>query len=111
MKRESSPASPSPDALTTPPPLPTPTPTPKKAKTTPKKAATPKKAGGATNAWTPDKRELFIDRIIATGYKSANLDALAAELDLTKRQLIDQLVPNRSNLRSKAAKMARGDSA
>ncbi|WVQ97106.1 hypothetical protein IAU59_004216 [Kwoniella sp. CBS 9459] len=65
--------------------------------------------GKATSPWDGEKKALFMDEIIAVGYKAADLDQLAAKLGLSKRQLIDQLVPNRSNLRSKAVRGARGE--
>ncbi|WWD09214.1 hypothetical protein V865_007336 [Kwoniella europaea PYCC6329] len=47
------------------------------------------------------------NEIIAVGYKNANLDELANKLGMSKRQLIDQLVPNKSNLRGKMVTMAK----
>ncbi|OCF38790.1 hypothetical protein I317_07419 [Kwoniella heveanensis CBS 569] len=67
-------------------------------------------ASGTNGVWDGEKKALFMDEIIAVGYKAADLDLIAGKLGLSKRQLIDQLVPNRSNLRSKAVKGARGES-
>ncbi|EIW72647.1 hypothetical protein M231_06547 [Tremella mesenterica] len=94
--------------------------TPKKTKVDPKspKSKTPKtprtpKAKiekgengekGANGVWTSEKKGEFMDEIIAVGYKNADLDSLATKLGMNKRQLIDQLVPNRSNLRGRAVK-------
>lgn len=48
------------------------------------KTASPKKekADGcdANGEWSPEKRELFMDRVIAAGYKVLDLDELAGEV-------------------------------
>ncbi|WVR05723.1 hypothetical protein IAU60_002747 [Kwoniella sp. DSM 27419] len=59
--------------------------------------------------WDGSKKAAFVDEILAAGYKAADLDALADKLGLSKRQLIDQLVPNRPNLRKKLVQAARGE--
>ncbi|WVQ62387.1 uncharacterized protein L199_000527 [Kwoniella botswanensis] len=64
-------------------------------------------AANANGVWDGEKRALFIDEIIAVGYKNANLDELANKLGMSKRQLIDQLVPNKPNLRGKMVTMAK----
>ena len=67
----------------------TPSPTPvKKIKASPNTDSSEKKpkqtstrSPSQTNVdWTLGKREAFIDRIIAVGYKTADLDALAIEV-------------------------------
>ncbi|GFZ43178.1 hypothetical protein JCM24511_00897 [Saitozyma sp. JCM 24511] len=83
--------------------IPSKTPTPKSARSTRSTAAQ------ANGTWEPQKRGLFMDEIIAAGYKSADLDAIASMLELSKRQLVDQLVPNKANLRAKAVKAVSGE--
>ncbi|ORX34228.1 hypothetical protein BD324DRAFT_683654 [Kockovaella imperatae] len=88
--------------------------TPKSNSTATKSSKTPKTSKTGSKAqengtWTAEKRGIFIDEIIAAGYKGAELDSLADKLNLSKRQLIDQLVPNRNNLRGKAVKGAKGE--
>ncbi|ORY20960.1 hypothetical protein BCR39DRAFT_474779 [Naematelia encephala] len=105
MKRSSSVASSSPQTTTT---THTPTPSPKKDQSTPNKR--PKRSQASENGtWTPEKRAMFIDDVLASGYKAIDLDSLATKLGLSKRQLVDQLVPHKSNLRAKAVKAVRGD--
>ncbi|KAK1927976.1 hypothetical protein DB88DRAFT_516697 [Papiliotrema laurentii] len=65
--------------------------------------------GSINGTWTAEKRGSFMEEIIAAGYKVVNLDELAHKLQMNKRQLVDQLVPNRNNLRGKAVKAARGE--
>ncbi|KAK4687492.1 hypothetical protein P7C73_g2627, partial [Tremellales sp. Uapishka_1] len=119
MKRETS-ASPTP---TTPPPsIKKPRPSPAKTPSKPKPTKT------VNGEWTPTKRGAFLDQIIAVGYKHADLDELAnqvstarqwagahgmtisVQLGMSKRQLVDQLVPNRAgNIRGKAVKNEKGE--
>ncbi|KAK6905511.1 hypothetical protein I204_05461 [Kwoniella mangroviensis CBS 8886] len=81
------------------------TPSPKKSKMKSESgssaAASAATGTNVNGVWDGDKRALFVDEIIAVGYKNANLDELANKLGMSKRQLIDQLVPNKSNLRGK----------
>ncbi|WWC99492.1 hypothetical protein V866_006395 [Kwoniella sp. B9012] len=65
--------------------------------------------GGFNGEWTAEKREKFMDHIIALGYKAANLDDMAQELGLSKRQLINQLTTGRKNFRSIAVTAVRGE--
>jgi hypothetical protein len=56
--------------------------TPKAAKS-PKKPRTPKAPkddNAVVGQWTPEKRESFMDLIIANGYKSTDLNAVAEEV-------------------------------
>lgn len=41
------------------------------------------RSGGGNGEWTPEKKEIFMDRIIATGYKGINLGELAEEVSFT----------------------------
>ena len=111
--------------------------TPKKAKsqvkstsTTPEKKARKEKEGGGqvNGTWTSEKKAKFMDVIISNGYKATNLDVLNIEvrrevsglsgwrvqsliiqLGMSKRQLIDQLVPNKKGTcREKAVEAIRG---
>ncbi|WVW82096.1 hypothetical protein I302_104101 [Kwoniella bestiolae CBS 10118] len=88
--------------------------TPKKPKTNNQKSpsTSPKKPRiksepNTNGVWDGEKRALFIDEIIALGYRHANLDELASKLGMNKRQLVDQLVPNKSNLRKKMVMAAK----
>lgn len=36
--------------------------------------------GGGNGEWTPQKKEIFMDRVIATGYKTLDLGQLAKEV-------------------------------
>jgi hypothetical protein len=116
-------------------------PTPKSGRST---KSTPAQANGT---WDPQKRGAFVDEIIAAGYRSADLDAIAGkvsgecqsrqpqtvnavsffvrfwcrvapcsligtltpQLELSKRQLVDRLVPKKANLRAKAVKAVSGE--
>ncbi|WVF70742.1 hypothetical protein IAT40_005536 [Kwoniella sp. CBS 6097] len=82
---------------------------PRKPKIEPQGTNATSSPGGSKGTWDGEKKALFMDEIIAAGYKAADLDQLAARIGLSKRQLIDQLVPNRSNLRSKAVKGAKAE--
>ncbi|WWC66578.1 uncharacterized protein I206_100481 [Kwoniella pini CBS 10737] len=75
------------------------TPSSKKVKT--------EKLNDNNGIWDGEKRSLFIDEIISIGYKNANLIEIAQKLGMNKRQLIDQLVPNKSNLRKKVIMAAK----
>jgi len=37
-------------------------------------------AGGSNGEWTPEKKEIFMDRVIAAGYKVLDLGELADEV-------------------------------
>nr|XP_018266970.1 uncharacterized protein I303_00950 [Kwoniella dejecticola CBS 10117]OBR89128.1 hypothetical protein I303_00950 [Kwoniella dejecticola CBS 10117] len=77
-------------------------PSPKKAKSnTNTKKSTESSNGHVNGVWDGEKRAAFIDEILAIGYKHANLDEIASKLGMSKRQLVDQLVPNKPNLRRK----------
>jgi hypothetical protein len=90
IKRSSSTISTSPEPTT--PNCPPVTPSPKKAKpdssptphtpSKPKKTPKPKteSSGNANGTWTPDKRGVFLDGVIAAGYKSVDLDGLASRV-------------------------------
>ncbi|WWC86071.1 uncharacterized protein L201_000942 [Kwoniella dendrophila CBS 6074] len=79
------------------------TPSPKKTKSTSTSTNSIPKTN-ANGVWDGDKRSLFIDEVLSIGYKNANLDEIASKLGMNKRQLVDQLVPNRkTNLRGKIA--------
>lgn len=64
------------------------TPSPKSDADSPNHEETPtspsptKKPKGAVvnGTWDPEKRELFMDRVIATGYKAIDMESLAAEV-------------------------------
>ncbi|KAL7423760.1 hypothetical protein Q5752_001343 [Cryptotrichosporon argae] len=87
-------------------------------KTKARAQATPRKNKGDAAAagtpsppksgWTNDKKAAFLDDIIAAGAKAANLDDLAAKYGLTKSQLVDQVKPNRSNVRQQAVAAVNG---
>ncbi|WVQ62386.1 uncharacterized protein L199_000526 [Kwoniella botswanensis] len=64
---------------------------------------------GLNGEWTTEKREKFMDHIIALGYKAASLDEMAQELGLSKRQLINQLTTGRKNFRSIAVAAIKGE--
>lgn len=87
----------------------TPTKSSAKKAASPASAKTPKSPKAENGTWTPEKRKVFVDEIFAAGYKATDLDSLAAKLDMDKRQLINQLVPNRSNFRMKAVKAVAGE--
>lgn len=60
-----------------------------KSKTQPKTSSPAKKAkkssggGGANNGeWTPEKKAVFMDRVVGSGYKNLDLGALAEEVSL-----------------------------
>lgn len=81
------------------------------------------KKGMNPGDWTPAKRATFVDKVFNAGYKSLNLDEVAKEvsplmpeataypqLNLNKRQLINQLTSGRSgNFRDKCVKHIKGD--
>ncbi|BEI92074.1 uncharacterized protein CcaverHIS019_0408940 [Cutaneotrichosporon cavernicola] len=46
--------------------------------------------------WTLEKRLIFVDRLLTAGYKSLSLSDLASELELKKKQLVNQLTPGRT---------------
>ncbi|RSH92595.1 hypothetical protein EHS25_008040 [Saitozyma podzolica] len=68
-----------------------PTKTPKSGRST---KSTPAQANGT---WDPQKRA------------GIHVDAIAGKLELSKRQLVDQLVPKKANLRAKAVKAVSGE--
>lgn len=47
--------------------------------------------------WTPEKREIFMDRIITAGYKALDLGALATEVSLIAAPLTCSLSSRKSN--------------
>ncbi|ORY20961.1 hypothetical protein BCR39DRAFT_502348 [Naematelia encephala] len=120
MKRESdsSPPStpPSKSALT---PNTTPTPT-KRLKSTPSsktKTKTdndtekidPSPGKGRSTKLTLAAKAEFLEDIIAAGVRAVNMDTLALKYGVPKSVLVDQMKPNRSNLRERAIKAIRGD--
>ncbi|BEJ15148.1 hypothetical protein CspHIS471_0409150 [Cutaneotrichosporon sp. HIS471] len=46
--------------------------------------------------WTLEKRLIFVDRLLTAGYKGLSLSDLASELELKKKQLVNQLTPGRT---------------
>ena len=84
-----------------------------------------KKEVGQKGEWTPEKKGVFMDRIIAAGYKAANIGELAIDvsyplegltkslmcyqLGMSKTQLENQLnVGRKGSLREKAVQAAKG---
>ncbi|WWC86078.1 uncharacterized protein L201_000949 [Kwoniella dendrophila CBS 6074] len=65
-------------------------------------------SSGMSGEWDSEKKEQFMDQIIALGYKAANLDEMAQKLGLNKRQLINQLTTGRNNFRSMAVAAVKG---
>ncbi|EIW72646.1 hypothetical protein M231_06546 [Tremella mesenterica] len=87
----------------------TPSPKPKKIKSSPSSSTTPKKektsgSRGEFGKLTDAMRAELLDEVIAHGAKSVNLEEIAQRFGVKKSQLIDQLKPNRTNIRSKAVK-------
>ncbi|ORX34230.1 hypothetical protein BD324DRAFT_683656 [Kockovaella imperatae] len=102
------------------------TPSPKKARSTsgsPKKSAS-NGAGGGNSSWNAEKSALFAEAIIAAGIEHVDREALANTLSpavntrtecrlqfpilgITKKQVGDQLAPNRSNIRKRLMEWAK----
>ncbi|WWC99491.1 hypothetical protein V866_006394 [Kwoniella sp. B9012] len=87
---------------------------PSSARSTPKKSKLDNENKGIKSKTpSPKKSQMKSERgstaaaATAVGYKNAILDELANKLGMSKRQLIDQLVPNKSNLRGKMVTMAK----
>lgn len=89
MKRSSSEKSASSDDEESKPKLEPTTPPPKTGKSKSSSASPSKKAkkeskgsGQVNGGWTPEKKAMFMDTIIANGYKSTNLEELSVKVSL-----------------------------
>jgi hypothetical protein len=80
----------------------------------------PTKIKPENGEWDPEKRAVFMDLIIAAGYKAINLDEVAStvstnaecadeQLGMGKKQLVNQLTPGRKgSFREKAVQAVKG---
>jgi hypothetical protein len=96
-----------------------------KASITPSKKIkkSPQKVKPENGEWDPEKRAVFMDLIIAAGYKAINLDEVAStvsppnarsdeQLGMGKKQLVNQLTPGRKgSYREKAVLAVKGGGA
>ncbi|RSH85942.1 uncharacterized protein EHS24_004128 [Apiotrichum porosum] len=61
----------------------------------------------ARDTWTTDKCAELIELVITEGLKKGDVDGIAATLGVTRKQVTDQLCPNRSNLRATTIRAVR----
>ncbi|EKD00376.1 hypothetical protein A1Q2_05345 [Trichosporon asahii var. asahii CBS 8904] len=70
-------------------------------------ATYPLKSKGRTD-WTPEKRAALLETVIVAGSKAIDVEKVAADLGVSKSSVVDQLKPNRSNIRQTAIKAVKG---
>ncbi|WWC58536.1 uncharacterized protein I303_101079 [Kwoniella dejecticola CBS 10117] len=75
---------------------------PKKPRTNTKTTSFPTSTSGS---WTNERKTLFVNRLMETGYKNMDWKSLAEETQMTVEQCKNQMTPGRSNLRKTISEM------